>query len=505
VSPDPLAVATGLNVTFTVIDPRGDRMTRAVVLGVDSGTQATKVLALDVESGDVVATGRASHSGNDIQSPHEWWEALRHAVQQVLVPDIEVQSISVAAQQHGCVLIDANGDVVRPAPLWNNTASAQDAERLNSLMDFVVETGSRLVASFTITKLAHIARTSPEDMARTAAVALPHDWLNYRLTGELTTDRGDASGTGWWTPKGDSYRRDLLAVAIGAQHAERIQLPTVRGPEEPAGPLSAEAAGALGLPVGIPVGPGTGDNMAAALGVGAEQGELIMSLGTSGTAFAVSDTPTSDTRGEVAGFADATGRYLPLTCMLNCTRVLDIVARLFGMERHDALIRAGAVAPGADGLILLPYFSGERTPNLPQATGTVSGLTTDTATPHTMVRAALDGVVAGLAYCVDALAGCGITAPRITLVGGGAMHPVWQQAVADATGLPVEVRAGVEHAARGAGVQAASLVRGESILSVAEQWRPAVVTEVPSRQGMRDAFALETRRHMIQEMMGRSN
>jgi xylulokinase len=191
--------------------------------------------------------------------------------------------------------------------------------------------------------------------------------------------------------------------------------------------------------------------------------------------------------------------------MLNCTRVLDIVARLFGMERHDALIRAGAVAPGADGLILLPYFSGERTPNLPQATGTVSGLTTDTATPHTMVRAALDGVVAGLAYCVDALAGYGITAPRITLVGGGAMHPVWQQAVADATGLPVEVRAGVEHAARGAGVQAASLVRGESILSVAKQWRPAVVTEVPSRQGMRDAFALETRRHMIQEMMGRSN
>jgi xylulokinase len=155
-------------------------------------------------------------------------------------------------------------------------------------------------------------------------------------------------------------------------------------------------------------------------------------------------------------------------------------------------------------MILLPYFGGERTPNLPHATGMLSGLTTDTATPDTMVRAALDGVVAGLAYCVDALAGCGITAPRITLVGGGAMHPVWQQAVADATGLPVEIRAGTEHAARGAGVQAASLARGESIVGVAKQWRPPVVTEVPSRQAMRDAFALEARRHMIQEMVGKS-
>ncbi|HEV2074526.1 MAG TPA: FGGY family carbohydrate kinase, partial [Thermomicrobiales bacterium] len=287
-------------------------MTRSVVLGVDSSTQSTKVLALDVETGEVVGSGRAPHSGADIQSPEEWWQALALAVRQVLSSGIEVKAISVAGQQHGCVLIDAKGEVVRPAPLWNNVASAPDAEQLNAMADFSAEVGSLLVASFTITKLAHISRTVKEDISRTAAVGLPHDWLNFRLTGELTTDRGDASGTGWWSPRDGEYRRDLLALAVGEDDAGRINLPILRGPEEPASLLSKLAANALGLPAGIPVGPGTGDNMAAALGVGAKPGEIIISLGTSGTAFAVSETPTSDPTGEVAGFADATGRFLPL-------------------------------------------------------------------------------------------------------------------------------------------------------------------------------------------------
>ena len=475
-------------------------MTRSVVLGIDSSTQSTKVLALDVQSGEVVGMGRAPHSGGDIQSPDEWWNALRLAIRQIQDAEgLEVQGISVAGQQHGCVLLDAEGEVVRPAPLWNNTASAPDADRLNTLADFSMEIGSRLVASFTVTKLAHFARTAPDDLARTASVGLPHDWLNLRLTGELTTDRGDASGTGWWSPRDGDYRRDMLALAVGEVDAERLGLPIVRGPEAPAGLLSGPAAEALGLPAGIPVGPGTGDNMAAALGVGALPGEIIISLGTSGTAFAVSDTPTADSSGEVAGFADATGRFLPLACMLNCTRVVDTIAQLLGLERDVALTRAGALMPGAGGLTMLPYFSGERTPNLPHATGVLQGLTERTATPDTMLRAALDGVVAGLAYCVDALSRLGITAPGITLVGGGAMHPVWQQAVADATGLPVTVRSGVEHAARGAAVQVGSIVREESITDVAERWRPPVVAEIVPRPGMRDAFALEERQHMIRQ------
>lgn len=476
-------------------------MTRAVVLGIDSSTQSTKALALDVETGEIVGTGRAPHSGGDVQSPDEWWNALRLAIRQIQDNgDLEVSGLSVAGQQHGCVLLDASGEVVRPAPLWNNVASAPDAERLNALSDFAADVGSRLVASFTVTKLAHIARTAPEDLARTAAVGLPHDWLNYRLTGQLTTDRGDASGSGWWSPRDGGYRRDILALAVGDHDAERLELPIVRGPEEAAGLLSGPAAEALGLPASIPVGPGTGDNMAAALGVGAKPGEIIISLGTSGTAFAVSETPTADPSGEVAGFADATGRFLPLACMLNCTRVVDTIANLLGLERDVALSRAGAIMPGAGGLTMLPYFSGERTPNLPQATGILEGLTDRTATPDTMLRAALDGVVAGLAYCVDALSRLGITAPGITLVGGGAMHPVWQQAVADATGLPVTVRSGVEHAARGAAVQIASIVRKESITDVAERWRPPVAADIAPRPGMRDAFRLEARHRMIQQL-----
>ncbi len=474
-------------------------MARSVVLGVDSSTQSTKVLALDLEDGAIVGEGRAPHSGADAQHPDEWWTALRAAVGAAVAGDVRVVGIAVAGQQHGCVTLDAAGDVVRPAPLWNNVAAAPDAERLNAAADFAAAVGSRLVASFTIAKLAHLARTAPDALARTAAVCLPHDYLNVRLTGQLATDRGDASGSGWWSPQDGADRRDLLALAVG-EAAERLRLPAVRGPEEPAGALLPEAARELGLPPGIPVGPGSGDNMAAALGVGAAPGELVISLGTSGTAFAVSERPTADPTGEVCGFADATGHFLPLACMLNCTRVVDTVAGLLGIERTDALARSAAVPPGAGGLLLLPYLAGERTPNLPRTTGLVSGLTAETATPDLLLRAALDGVAAGLAYCVEALARLGITAPAVTLTGGGAAHPAWRQAIADATGLPVSVRGGGEHAARGAAIQAAAIVAGEHVADAVAAWRPPVVAEAVPRADAREAFALDARRRLIEEL-----
>jgi xylulokinase len=472
-------------------------MVRSVVLGVDSSTQATKVLALDVESGAIVGEGRAAHSGNDVQHPDEWWHALGVAVREAVRRDLTVVGMSVAAQQHGCVTLDATGRIVRPAPLWNNVAAAPDAERLNEEADFAAAIGSRLVASFTIAKLAHLRRTAPEDLERTAMVALPHDWLNFRLTGELVTDRGEASGSGWWSPREGRDRRDLLALAVGTEAAARLRLPEVRGPADRAGVLTQAAAEALGLEVGIPIGVGSGDNMAAALGVGAAPGELVISLGTSGTAFVVAETATADPSGEVAGFADATGRFLPLACMLNCTRVLDTVAHLLGIERGDALDRAGAVAPGAGGMRLVPYLAGERTPNLPEATGTITGLTGENATPELLLRAALDGVAAGLAYCVEALGRVGMTAPAVTLTGGGSAHPAWRQAIADATGLPVTVREGGEHAARGAAMQAAAVVRGERVADVVARWRPKITAEVTARPGTRAAFALDERRRMI--------
>lgn len=475
-------------------------MPRSVVLGVDSSTQSTKVLAVDPDDGTVRGEGRASHSGDDVQHPDEWWTALQTATRQAVPDGVPVVGIAVAGQQHGRVTIDQAGEVVCPAPLWNNVAAAPDAARLNAEADFAAEVGSRLVASFTIAKLAHLARTVPDDLARTAAVGLPHDWLNFRLTGELTTDRGDASGSGWWSPQQGRDRRDLLALAVGDDAAARLRLPVVHRPEEPAGTLTTEAGAALSLPAGIPVGPGTGDNMAAALGVGAAPGELVISLGTSGTAFLVSETPTADPTGEVAGFADATGRFLPLACMLNCTRVVDTIARLVGFEREYALDRAADLPPGVGGLLLMPYFAGERTPNLPHATGTVSGLTDATTTPELLIRAALDGVAAGLAYCVEALAGVGMHAPAVTLTGGGSAHPAWRQAIADATGLPVTVREGSEHAARGAAIQAAAVVRGEPVADLVARWRPPITAEIAPRAGARDAFALDERRRLIVDL-----
>jgi len=476
-------------------------MTRRVVLGVDSGTQSAKVVALDIDGMTIIGEGRAPHSGGTTQDPREWWDALVSAVRGTITPEMEVIAISVGGQQHGLVTLNAQGDIVRPASLWNNVDAAADAVRLNGLADFAGEVGTSLVASVTIAKLAHLARTDPDGLRRTAAVCLPHDWLTYRLTGELVSDRGDSSGTGWWSPRTGDTRRDLLALAIGDAAATRMRLPTVLGPETPAGYLRPDAANGLGLPVGIVVGPGTGDNMAAALGIGATSDELVISLGTSGTAFAVSDTATADRSGAVCGFADATGRFLPLACMINCTRVIDIVARLLGIGAREALDRAGRIDPGADGLLMLPYLGGERTPNLPTATGSLAGLIDDNAHPDLLLRAAVDGVAAGLAYCRDALADLDVQKDRVTLVGGGAAHPTWRQAIADATGLPVTVRAGGEHAARGAAIQAAAIVLGQRVATVAVHWRPTIDAEIAPRPEFHAGFRLDERRVMIEEFI----
>jgi xylulokinase len=289
-------------------------------------------------------------------------------------------------------------------------------------------------------------------------------------------------------------------LAVGETDAQRLRLPEVLAPESSAGTLLPEPAAALGLQAGIPVGPGTGDNMAAALGIGAGTGEMAISLGTSGTAFAASDQPTADPSGEVAGFADATGRFLPLVCVLNCTRVVDTIAALVGLSRDEALERAAQIEPGANGLLLMPYFAGERTPNLPEASGSLSGLTVESAQPDLLVRAALDGVAAGLAYAVDALAQFGIDSPEVTLVGGGSRHAAWRQAIADATGRPVVVRGGSEHAARGAAVQAMALARREPIDSVVQRLRPGIIARIEPRPEQRAAFRLDERRHSIMEL-----
>jgi xylulokinase len=479
--------------------------TREVVLGVDSSTQSTKVVAVDLETGEVVSEGRAPHTGADTQDPTDWWSALETAVDVAVTDDLEVRGIAVGGQQHGFVTLDAAGDPVRPAPLWNNVAAAPDAERLNELADFATEVGSRLVASLTIAKLAHLARIAHDDLARTERICLPHDYLNWRLTGELATDRSDASGSGWWSPATGENRRDLLALAAGEVFAARVAIPDVRGASEPAGTLTTQAAAALGLPTDISVGPGAGDNAAAAVGIGATPDELVISLGTSGVAFAVSDRATADPSGEVCGFADATGRFLPLVCMINCTRVVGVQADLFGWSVQVALDRAADIPPGADGLLLMPFLGGERTPNLPGATGSLHGVTAHNCRPELLVRSAVDGVAAGLAYCAIALARQGVEKPAVTLVGGGSRHRTWQQAIADATGLPVSVRGGGEHVARGAAVQIAAILRDEPVADLAQAWRPEIIAEAAPRPEYREAFRMTDRQAIVDQMRAAAN
>jgi xylulokinase len=397
--------------------------------------------------------------------------------------------MSVAAQQHGCVPLGAGADrpVLAPASLWCDTSSAPEAERLNALADFAAEVGSRLVASFTITKLMGMP---PE----TTAVCLPHDWLTWRLTGAFATDRGDASGTGWWDDR-VGLRRDLLRLSGRPE----LVLPEVLGPDEPAGSLLPAAAAELGLAPGVHVGPGTGDNMAAALGIGAREGEVVVSLGTSGTVFAVSAAPTRDASGLVAGFADATGRFLPLACTLNCTVPVDIVAGWFGIGVEEALTRADRPSS----VTFLPYLNGERTPDLPAATGAIIGLSEET-TPDDLLAAAVQGSAASLALGVIALREAGVPAPdSVLVVGGGSRHPTWVAAVADATGRPASCPDGEDHAARGAAAQARAVLDRASVREVAEAWRPPAGPRVLPREGMTPPLSHDAFRDAIKPLWSR--
>ena len=425
-----------------------------LVLGVDSSTSACKVELRDADTGQLVGSGRAPHPPatppRSEQHPAAWEAAFTNATAGLATP----AAVAVAAQQHGMVVLDAAGRVLRPAKLWNDTESADDAADLVDRLGAAAwadAVGTVPVASLTITKLAWLRRAEPDVFAAIATVLLPHDWLTMRLTGRRVTDRGDASGTGYWSPAEERYRQDLLAL-VGADQA---WLPDVLGPEEPAGDWR-----------GAVVGPGTGDNMAAALGLGARPGDLVLSLGTSGTAYTVSNTPSADRTGTVAGFADATGRFLPLVCTLNATKVTDTIAALLGVdhERFDDL--ALSAAPGADGLVLVPHFDGERTPNRPHATGTLTGLRNDVG-PASLARAAVEGVVCNLLAGADALpAGEG----RILLVGGGAHSRAYRQVVADLTGRPVVAVTTEELVARGAAVQAAACLHGRSCADVGAAW-----------------------------------
>ncbi|MDG4819440.1 FGGY family carbohydrate kinase [Micromonospora sp. WMMD956] len=430
-----------------------------LVAGVDSSTQSCKVVVRDAETGKLVREGRAPHPPGTAVPPAAWEAALADAVARAGGLD-DVAAASIAGQQQGMVCLDADGAVVRDAVLWNDTRSADAAVDLIADLGggeagrraWAEAVGLVPVASFTVTKLRWLASAEPRNAARTAAVCLPHDWLTWRLSGApgldaLRTDRSEASGTGYWSAASGGYRRDLFGLAFGR---DDVLLPQVLAPTGRAGRLRT----------GAPLGAGAGDCAAAALGVGAGPGDVIVSIGTSGIVSTVSAVPTADPSGTVAGFADATGRFLPLVCTLNAARVLDAAAAMLRVD-HAGLSALALSAPaGADGLVLVPYLEGERTPDRPHATGAVHGLTLRAATPAHLARAAVEGMLCALADGLDTMLAQGTTVDRVILVGGGARSEAVRRIAPAVFGRPVLVPPPGEYVADGAARQAAWMLSG---------------------------------------------
>jgi xylulokinase len=441
-----------------------------LVAGIDCSTQATKAIVVDADTGEIVAQGRAPHvvtgSGGTRESdPEHWWAALREALAQTRRASV-LAAISVAGQQHGLVVLDTDGRPLRPAKLWNDTESAPDAaalvDELGGREWWADRVGLVPVASFTAAKWAWLRRVEPETASATAAVRLPHDFLTERLCGRGATDRGDASGTAWWSTATEDYAPKVLDHPL--LRLDRLLLPQVLGPAEPAGIVQTEAAEFLGVPAGIPVGPGTGDNAGAAIGLGLGAGIPVISLGTSGTAFMVSEHRTVDPSGTVAGFADGSGRFLPLAATLNCTLAVDRVAGWLGLDREAVADHTTAV--------VVPFFDGERTPNLPNAAASITGLRHSTQ-PEEILLAAYEGAVLGLLDALDVIdrrsSGIAADAP-VVLVGGGARGTAWRKVVQRLSGRAVHVPEAEEFVALGAAAQATAVLTGERPDGVAARW-----------------------------------
>ena len=431
-------------------------MANQLIAGVDSSTQSVKIVIRAADTGELVRQGRAPHPDGTEVDPIHWKTALDSAIAQAGGLD-DVAAISVGGQQHGMVALDESGEVIRPALLWNDTRSAAQAESLNSEMGgnqaIANAVGSVLVASFTASKVRWLAENEKKSADRVYSIALPHDWLSWQLQGgkdfsKLFTDRSDASGTGYFDPKSSTYRRDILAKALLSDR--EILLPTITAPSTFGGTTTH----------GIPIAAGAGDNAAAALGVQAEPGDVVISLGTSGTAFAVSTTSTHDSSGAVAGFADASGRFLPLVCTLNAARIFDAATTILGKTHDEVGALALSSIPGAHGLTLLPYFEGERTPNRPDATGVFSGMNIANSNPADIARAMIEGMLSGLADAVQALADLGVDIKRVLIIGGAAKNPAVGQIASALFGRPVLIPPAGEYVADGAAKQAAWALLG---------------------------------------------
>jgi len=443
-----------------------------LVAGVDSSTQSCKVVVVDTDSGEVVRQGSAQHPSGTSVHPEYWWKALTIAIQNAGGLS-DVSALSIGAQQHGMVLLDDKGDVVCDALLWNDTRSAYQAQQLVSDYGakwWADEIGSVPVASFTITKLAWIKEHNQDAYNRAAAVCLPHDYLTFRLRGgkdilnqrdalaeALVTDRGDASGTGYWSTRYENYNNALLKEVFGKE----LITPNVFQPWECVGSVHPDIAQELNINAQCVLGPGSGDNMAAALGLDLTPGSGVISIGTSGTVYASTTDSAHDESGVIAGFADGTGHYLPLACTLNATQVLDRIRGLSEMTYEEFDSAALSVAPGSDGLTLIPYLQGERTPNRPDATGTLFGVTLNNFTPAHLARAGVEAILCSLNDALTEIRKLGVSIESVRLIGGGASSRAIQEIAPMIFGETVEIPVNAEFVAIGMAKQAAKVLNVE--------------------------------------------
>ncbi|WP_414660483.1 xylulokinase [Horticoccus sp. 23ND18S-11] len=445
----------------------------SLFIGIDSGTQSVKAVVLDLDTRVVIAEARAPHAlisglpvGHMEQQPEAWVAALDQVILEVVakVDASRVRGIGVSGQQHGFVPLDAGGRVIRPAKLWCDTSTTAECalitKKLGGPKAAVRKTGNLILPGFTAPKILWLKRHEPANYKRLRHVLLPHDYLNFHLTGNYFMECGDASGTALMDVRKRAWSRDAIA-AIDRNLGD--WLPPLSESHEAAGTLRPELAARYGLSTDVVVSAGGGDNMMGAIGTGnVSPGVISASFGTSGTIYAFANQPVVDPQGEIAAFCSSTGGWLPLLCTMNVTTVTEQVRTLFGVD-HAGLEAAVTSAPvGANGLVLLPYFAGERTPNVPDGTGALLGLNQGSLNRGAMARAAMEGVTLGMNYGLRRLAELGVKAKEIRVTGGGAKSAAWRQIMADVFGVPVVGMKEDEGAALGGALQAAWCVARRS-------------------------------------------
>lgn len=487
-----------------------------IFLGIDCGTQSTKVVAFDDQTGQIITHASKAYGlieglppGHLEQHPHDWSDAMGECIGKVAAQlgdrREEIAGIGVSGQQHGFVPLDAQGQVIRPAKLWCDTSTAAQCDEIRAHFGGTAELikliGNDMLPGFTAPKILWLKQNEPENFKKLAHVLLPHDYLNFYLTGAYTMEYGDASGSAlldvrtreWCQPVCDFIDKSLLS-----------KLPPLHSSCKPAGTLKKELAAKWGLKDGIIVSAGGGDNMMGAIGTGnVKVGSVTASLGTSGTIYAYADKRVIDSEGEIAAFCDSTDAWLPLLCTMNVTVATELVSKVLGMDHHQLDQAVASVPAGADGLLFLPYLNGERTPNLPNGSGVLHGIKPHNFTPAHLARAVMEGATLGLAYGLKRLRSLGITPTEIRLTGGGSKSATWRQLCADVFGCPVVTLQSAEGAALGGAIQALALVRPEkSIAQWAEQFvKPNTAEAVsPQQNGFDYAALLEKQTHLMRTL-----